>query len=121
MSALLAAAVGAVCGILSGFGIGGGSLLMVWLTAAAGMAQQQAQLCNLLYFLPTALGALPFHFRGKQIETAALLPAAVGGCLAAAGGAWIATAIDPGVLRRIFGGFLILVGVRECFFRTKQR
>ena len=33
----IAGLAGLVCGILSGFGIGGGSLLMVWMTAAAAL------------------------------------------------------------------------------------
>ncbi|MBQ7254857.1 MAG: sulfite exporter TauE/SafE family protein [Oscillospiraceae bacterium] len=120
MSALLTAAVGAACGILSGFGIGGGSLLMVWLTAAVSVPQQTAQFWNLLYFLPTSLGALPFHAKNRQIAWRAVIPAALCGCAAAIGGAWLATAFDPGLLRKLFGGFLIIVGVREFFTNTQQ-
>ena len=49
---------GLVCGVLSGFGIGGGSLLMVWMTAVLSMEQKAAQGVNLLYFLPCAACAL---------------------------------------------------------------
>lgn len=47
-----AALAGAVCGLLSGLGIGGGTLLMVWMTGVAALPQQTAQGINLLYFLP---------------------------------------------------------------------
>ena len=50
----LAVLAGLICGVLSGFGIGGGSLLMVWLTALLSMDQRTAQGINLLYFLPAA-------------------------------------------------------------------
>ena len=45
---------GTATGVLSGFGVGGGSLLLVWLTAFSGLPQEQAQGINLLYFLPAA-------------------------------------------------------------------
>ena len=50
---------GALTGILSGFGIGGGSLLLIYMTSFAGLPQDLAQGINLLYFLPTAGAALP--------------------------------------------------------------
>ena len=67
LSALIAGAAGAVCGVLSGFGIGGGSLLMVWMTALLGMEQKAAQGINLLYFLPTAAAAILFHAKNRLI------------------------------------------------------
>ena len=106
---------GAVCGVLSGFGIGGGSLLMIWMTAILSMEQQAAQSINLLYFLPTAGTALIFHFKNKQICKKAILPAALCGCAAAAAGALLANQTDAALLRRLFGGFLILVGLTELF------
>ena len=61
MSALVAGVAGLVCGVFSGLGIGGGTLLMVWMTAVVSLEQQTAQGINLLYFLPTAACALFFH------------------------------------------------------------
>ena len=40
---------GAVTGVLSGFGIGGGTLLLIYMTAFAGVPQNLAQGVNLLY------------------------------------------------------------------------
>ena len=51
--------VGAVTGVLSGFGVGGGTLLLVYMTAFAGLPQSLAQGINLLYFLPA--GAMALH------------------------------------------------------------
>lgn len=109
---------GILCGILSGFGIGGGSLLMVWMTAAMGMDQKIAQGINLLYFLPTAAAALIFHIRSKVICWQAVIPAAVFGCVTAGLSAWLAASMDVHVLRRLFGGFLIVVGVTEFFKKS---
>lgn len=114
MTAVLA---GLVCGVLSGLGIGGGTLLMVWITAVTGLEQTVAQGINLLYFLPTALFALIFHIKNRLISLRTVLPAIGAGCLTAAGAAWLATALDTELLRKLFGGFLLLVGVNELFGR----
>lgn len=119
MSALLAGLAGLVCGVFSGLGIGGGTLLMVWMTAVVGLEQQVAQGINLLYFLPTAACALFFHIKNRLIRWRVVLPAIATGCLVAAVAAFLATAMDTGLLRKLFGGFLILVGIRELF--TAQR
>lgn len=105
--------VGLVCGVLSGFGIGGGSLLMVWLTAVLAMEQKTAQGVNLLYFLPCAVCALIFHIKNRRIVWRAVIPAALAGAAAAAAGAVCAQQVDAQLLRKLFGGFLILVGLSE--------
>ena len=117
MSALLAGVAGLVCGVFSGLGIGGGTLLMVWMTAVMGMEQRMAQGINLLYFLPTAVCALIFHIKNRLIRWRVVIPVAITGCLTAAGAAFLATAIDATLLRKLFGGFLLLVGLNEMFGR----
>lgn len=112
---LLPLLVGAATGILSGFGVGGGTLLLVYLTAFAGVEQRQAQGINLLYFLPAALLALPAHWKNGYIEKPALIPAVGAGLVCAALGAWGATALEVGVLRKCFGAFLIVIGLTELF------
>lgn len=121
MSALIAGFAGLVCGVLSGLGIGGGTLLMVWMTAVMGIAQKSAQGINLLYFLPTAACALLFHIKNRLIRPRVVLPAILAGCVSAAGAAVVASAMDTGVLRRLFGGFLIVVGLTELCSRQRDR
>ena len=120
LSFLTAVAAGLICGVLSGFGIGGGSLLMVWLTAALSMEQRTAQGVNLLYFLPTAVCSLIFHVKNKQIVWKAVIPAAIAGCLTAIPGALLAGTLDTALLRKLFGGFLVLVGLSEVFLKGKK-
>lgn len=113
LNAVIAGAAGLACGILSGLGIGGGTLLMVCMTALLNVEQQSAQGINLLYYLPTAAVALIFHARNKEVVWRAVFPAAAAGCCAAVLGAMLAAHVDAQLLRRLFGGFLILVGLRE--------
>ena len=112
---LIAALAGAATGVLSGFGVGGGSLLLIYMTTFAGVPQTLAQGANLLYFLPTAATALPAHLKNGYVEKGALLPAIAAGLVCSALTAWAATALDVEVLRKCFGGFLILIGLRELF------
>ena len=113
MNWLIAALAGAVTGVLSAFGVGGGSLLLIYMTTFAGLAQDLAQGINLIYFLPAAATALPAHFKNGYVEKKALLPALCAGLICSALAAWAATALDAELLRKCFGGFLILIGLRE--------
>ncbi|MBD5098569.1 MAG: sulfite exporter TauE/SafE family protein [Clostridiales bacterium] len=115
MDWLIAALAGAVTGVLSGFGVGGGSLLLIYMTSFAGVPQALAQGINLLYFLPTAATALPAHFKNGYVEKRVLLPAIGLGLICSALTAWAATALDVEVLRKCFGAFLIVIGLRELF------
>ncbi len=109
---------GTITGILSGFGVGGGTLLLVYMTAIAGLEQRLAQGINLVYFLPAAALSLPSHFKNGYIEKQALLPAISAGLICAALGAWAATGLDGRLLRKIFGIFLILIGTSELLRRN---
>ena len=106
---------GAVTGVLSGFGIGGGSLLLIYMTGFGGVSQNLAQGINLLYFLPTAGTALPSHTKNGYIETAALLPSILAGLAGTAVAAWAATGTDVELLRKCFGIYLLIIGIRELF------
>ena len=117
LSFLIAVAAGLVCGVLSGFGIGGGSLLMVWMTAVLSMEQKASQGVNLLYFLPCAVCALIFHIKNRQIVWQAVWPAALAGSVCAVGGALLPQGVHAELLRKLFGGFLVLVGLSEIFLK----
>ena len=118
---LLPLLVGAATGVLSGFGVGGGTLLLVYMTAFAGVDQHLAQGINLLYFLPAGLMALPAHLKNGYVEKGALLPAAGAGLACAALAAWAATSLEVGLLHKLFGGFLIAIGLSELFGRGGQK
>ena len=117
---LLPFLAGTVTGVLSAFGIGGGSLLLIYLTAFAGMTQHQAQGINLLYFLPAAAAALPAHKKNGLLEKKVILPAILSGLAAAACTALLANRLDTHLLRKLFGVFLLYIGLRELFRKDKR-
>ena len=108
---------GAATGILSGFGIGGGSLLLIYMTSFAGVPQNLAQGINLPPSLPRAGAPLPALYKTGCVEKAALAPAILAGLAGTALAAWAATSMDTDLLRRCFGAFLLVIGLRELFRR----
>lgn len=111
---------GTLTGILSAFGIGGGSLLLIYLTAFASLDQHQAQGINLLYFLPAAAAALPSHRKNGLLEKQVILPAVLAGLAAAGLAAWVSNGLETGLLRKLFGLFLLYVGLSQLFRKDPQ-
>ncbi len=102
-----------VCGILSGLGVGGGSLLMVWMTGVLCLEQRTAQGINLLYFLPTAAASLFFHGKNQLLDKNIAMHTIPWGCLFAILGALLAMKLDNGLLKKGFGLFLLYVAFTE--------
>ena len=112
--------LGTVLGILAGLGVGGGSLLMLWLTAVAGMSHVDARTINLLFFLPCALIASFFRWRQGAVHIRAVLPAVAAGCICAIAGTFISRQIHLELLKKLFGGLLIVTGLREILYRRRK-
>ena len=104
--------------ILSAWGVGGGTLLLLVMTLFLDIDQRTAQGINLLFFLPAAASALVCHARSGYLDRPTLKNAIPVALAAALAGAWIATGLDVELLHRCFGGFLIVVGLRELFSRS---
>jgi len=107
---LLPLLAGCGAGILSAWGVGGGTLLLLVMTLLLGVDRTAAQGINLLYFLPTAAAGLLCHRKNGLLDRELIRAAAPWGLLSAAAGAWLATAVDPSLLRRPFGLFLLVAG-----------
>ncbi|MEG1988197.1 MAG: sulfite exporter TauE/SafE family protein [Oscillibacter sp.] len=104
-------ACGLFAGILSAWGVGGGTLLLLVMTLLLGVDQQTAQGINLLFFLPTAATALFCHGKNGYLDVPTLKAAIPPAVLCALAGAWVATAVDTALLRRPFGVYLLLAAL----------
>lgn len=104
---------GGFAGIISGMGIGGGTILIPALTFLFGLDQLSAQGINLIYFIPTAIVALITHSKNKNIETKMLKPLILFGIIGALAGSLIALNLKPALLKKLFGVFLLLMGIKE--------
>ena len=96
-------------------GIGGGAILIPLITIFENVSQQMAQGINLTYFIPTAIIASIVHIKNKSIDlrTAAIL--GISGLPGAIIGSFCATAVHGDTLRRMFGFFLLLIGIYEIY------
>ena len=112
--------IGSLLGFLTGMGVGGGSLLILWLTLALGMDQATARGINLLFFLPASAICCAFRLRQRALNLRSCLPAIVSGCIAAAVASWVSGWVDTALLRKPFGILLLATGLRELFYRPKQ-
>lgn len=112
-------AIGFCAGIISGMGIGGGTILIPALLFLTEINQQQAQGVNLLYFIPTAIAALVMHRKNGTLEMKTAKPLAAFGFFGAIAGALLAVSMQSEGLKRLFGGFLLLMGLREIVQKKK--
>lgn len=121
VSWLLPFLCGFVTSILSAWGVGGGTLLLLVMTLFLGVDQRTAQGINLLFFLPTAAAALVFHWKNGFLDKPTLKCAVPWAVIAALTGAWIATAVDVEILRRPFGIYLLASGVLMLWPRKGRK
>ena len=120
MSSIITLPVAIVLGFLAGLGVGGGSLLMLWLTIVTGMEYADARTINLLFFLPSACIATLLHHKQGSVDLKKIFPAILWGCIAAALFSFIGKQIDTTLLKRFFGGLLLFTGLRELFYKPRQ-
>lgn len=120
---LFSIAISFFISLLSGLGIGGGGLFLVYLVLAENIPQIEAQGLNLLFFIFSAGASLPVHFRKRKIFYSAVLQMIIGGIVGALLGSSLASVIDEGVLKKIFGAMLAvsaLFSLKKCAATFKR-
>ena len=120
MTLLMYIISGLLSGAIGAMGIGGGGILIIYLTLFARIDQTKAQGINLLFFIPIAVTAILIYSRKQLIVWRIALPfALLGGCGAMAG-FWIANFIDSSLLSQIFGVMLIILGIKGLFVNKRN-
>lgn len=98
--------------LLAGTGVGGGGLLVIYLTLARGFEQLCAQGVNLAFFVAGASSSLPIHIKRRRIDALPVAVLGIAGAVGACLGLWLAKKLDARLLRIIFGAFLVFCGMR---------
>lgn len=111
---------GLCSGIISGMGIGGGTILIPALTMFLNIDQHRAQGVNLLFFIPTAIIALIIHKKNKNLDFKIATPLILTGLIGAAIGSFVAISINAQLLKRLFGVFLFFMGSYEIYKGFKK-
>ena len=106
-------AAGLASGTIGAMGIGGGIVLIPVLTGIFASGQKEAQFINLVYFVPVALCALWVHTRAGRVLWKKALIMAAGGAVGAWAGSGVAGFADAVILKKLFGVFLLLVGIEQ--------
>ena len=113
--------VSAAAGILSGWGVGGGTLLLLVLTLFLGVEHRTAQAVNMLFFLPAAVTSLFFHRKNGRIDGRVWVRTALPGAVAALTAALAALTVDVTLLRKPFGLFLLWTGLTALRSVIRER
>ncbi len=112
---MLLVIVGFAAGVLSGMGVGGGTVLIPALTIFEGADQHVAQTVNLFFFIPTAAAALAVHIKNKNAAIRPALKIVASGLVFSVLGAWLAASLSSNILEKVFAVFIIIFGIREIF------
>ncbi len=107
-------------GIFASLGVGGGMILIIYLTVFAGFSQLEAQGINLIFFIPIAVLSVIMHTKNKLIEWKKIILSIITGVVFAVGGTFIAELIGSPLLRKAFAVFILLVGIKELFYKPKE-
>lgn len=107
--------IGIISGVVSGTGMGGGTILIFLLSFMLGIEQHTAQATNLIFFIPTSIVAIIVNFKNKNIDTKQAIIISIFGVLGAIIGANIAIYMDVKMLKKGFGIFLIFVTINEIY------
>jgi uncharacterized membrane protein YfcA len=118
LSVILAAAIAAATGVLSGWGIGGGTLLILILILFFKADAGASQFINLAYFIPSAAASLFFHAKSGYVEKKAVLLAGTCGCVSAALSYYLGQYISGRFLSILFGIVLLYLGIREVLSKS---
>lgn len=112
--------IGIVSGIVSGTGMGGGTILIFLLTFMCGIEQHIAQSTNLIFFIPTSILAIIVNIKNKNIKFKIATIISIFGILGAIVGANISIHTDVNRLRKFFGIFLAVIAIHEIYTIIKE-
>lgn len=123
MNGVMQAIVGFFAAIIGSMGMGGGGILLLYLSAFTDISQLKAQGINLIFFLPVGAVSVFFHIKNgfirKKTALFTILTAVPGAVL----GAWSSGLIDQSLLRKALALFLLFLGLKEIIesFQKKEK
>ena len=95
--------------------MGGGSVLILFLTLFLNLEQHIAQATNLLFFIPSALVCIILNTKRKLINFKNAIFFVVFGVIGAVCGAVVSRNMPVTKLRKLFGVFLLFISAYEIY------
>lgn len=110
-----------VCACVSAMGLGGGGVLILYLTLVRDTPQMLAQGVNLLFFLPCAVTAAVVYQKRGLLRWGHILPLVLGGLLGVGAGSLLLRQMDTKFLTVAFAALMIGAGLYTVFSREKAQ
>lgn len=107
-------------GILYGCGMGGGGLLVVYLTLVRGITQGDAQSLNLFFYIIASTSSAFLLLKKRKVNPSLIVLCSLFALPGAFLGSLLRKAISITLLRKIFGVMLAATGLFVFFQRKKQ-
>lgn len=111
---------GIISGIVTGLGMGGGTILILLLTLFMNLDQHVAQATNLIFFIPTSIAAIIVNVKQKNIDYKLARIIILFGIIGAIIGANIAQKISSNTLKKFFAIFILLIALHEVYDLYKE-
>lgn len=118
IAALLA---GLLSGLIGAMGLGGGAVLIIYLNLFTDTPQLKAQGINLIFFIPIAIVAVLIYTKQKRIKWKTVAFVALFGLIGSAAGSLLVGVLGGEITGKIFGGLLVLMGLRETFTKSVEK
>ena len=113
--------IGLLSGIAASMGLGGGFILLIYLSAFTDTSQAIAQGVNILFFLPIAFLSALLHLKNRLIDIKTIVKYSITGLIGAMAGSLLSVFLDTDILRKLFAIFLIIIGLHELFTNKKAQ
>ena len=121
MNIIIASIAGLLSGAAGAMGLGGGGVLMIYLTVFSAVPQFKAQGINLLFFIPTAVVAVILYAKKKMIKWKMLIPVVISGVAGVVLGYFLSGVLGGKFVKTIFAIMLMLLGTREIFTKKQEK
>ena len=106
---------GIIAGIVTGLGMGGGTVLILLLSLFTGLEQHVAQATNLVFFIPTSIAAIIINLKQKNIDFKLAINVVIFGIIGAIIGTIISNNISSENLRNYFAIFILFIAFHEVY------
>lgn len=107
--------IGLLAGTCTGLGLGGGSVLILFLNMFLNFDQHIAQATNIICFVPSSIISILVNIKNKNINFKLAYPIILVGLIGSLIGSVISSNLDVYHLRKMFGFFLIFISLTQFY------
>ena len=111
---------GIISGIVTGMGMGGGTVLILLLSLFMNLEQHIAQATNLVFFIPTALSAIIINIKQNNVDKKLALQVSILGIIGAIVGAIVSEQMSSENLKRYFAIFILIIALHEIYVLYRE-